>query len=130
MNLKAVIFDLDGTVLDNEAVYGKAFRKVLTEQGGRNLPSGNPQVSGIGIEANWKLLLSKYKLDSSLKIEELIDKTQKYYRELFSEVKVRPGFRELVQDLQSKEVKLALATSNTKDVTEEIISYFQLGEFF
>ena len=33
MKISAVIFDLDGTVLDNEDEYGAAFKKVLENLG-------------------------------------------------------------------------------------------------
>ena len=47
----AVLFDLDGTILENEDVYGKAFAAVFNKHKIPPLDSEYPHTPGIGMEA-------------------------------------------------------------------------------
>lgn len=120
MKISAVIFDLDGTILEDEDEYGHAFNKVLKSLG-IDSKTPTPQVRGIGVKGNWPILIKKYDIKTNKSLEELAHETQEAYLAEINEVTVRPGFTEFAQDLKDAGIQIALATSNTREVTEKII---------
>ncbi len=129
MKLSAVIFDLNGTVLEDEDEYGKAFNIVLKSLG---VETGvtHPHTAGIGVEANWPLLNEKYKLKTDKTPEELAKLTQDAYLSQISKVTIRTGFEDFVQSLKDDGIKIALATSNSWTVTDEILHTLNLTDVF
>jgi len=129
MKTAAVIFDLDGTVLDNEDEYGASFKAVLESLGGKDIPE-YPQVGGIGVKENWPVLLEKYSLKFDKPIEELAHRTQEEYLSRLSSVTLKPGFEDLIASLREKGIKTALATSNGWWVVEEVFDKLKLDAYF
>lgn len=129
MIISAVIFDLDGTVLDNEDEYGAAFRKVLRSLG-KHVDKKYPHTSGIGIKENWPLLLSKYHIKTKRTMEELARATQEAYLQMLSYVNVKKGFEEFVRGLKESGIKVALATSNAWWIVDEIKGELNLEGIF
>lgn len=127
--LKAVIFDLDGTIIDNTAVYDFAFSQVFK----RIFKKKNDKIShvgGIGLRQNWQIILSRYNLNPDYPIEKLEEETQDVYLKHLNKVKVRSGFRDLIKDLKGRGVKTALATGNDKKNTNKVIEYFSFEDYF
>ena len=129
MNLSAVIFDLDGTVLDNEDEYGLAFRKVLRRLG-KSVDKRRPHISGIGVKENWPILLDKYKIHTKKTFEELAQETQEVCRSLLDRVKITPGFEKFVTGLAESNIATALATSNSWWMVDEIDDIFGITKYF
>lgn len=129
MKISAVIFDLDGTVLDNEVEYGIAFKKVLRNLGKR-VEKKYPHIGGIGVKENWPLLLSKYCIKTNKSIEELTKKTQDYYLKMLDHVTYKKGFENFIRDLRDSGIATALATSNTWWIVDEVSRVFDIESHF
>jgi len=129
MKLSAIIFDLNGTVLDDEDIYGYAFNKVLRTLGVETRLT-RPHMGGIGVKENWVRFRAKYEFKTDKTDEELVDETQKAYLERISGVSVRPGFMGLLDFLEEKGIKTALATSNSWEVAAEVLRKLDLTESF
>lgn len=129
MRLKAVIFDLNGTVLADEGEYGKAFKKVLKSLG-VNTNEEYPHAGGIGVEENWPIFLKKYKIKTDKSIEELASETQRAYISELPKVALKKGFIELVEELKESGVKIALATSNTWLIVERVFENLEIEKYF
>ncbi|RLC30550.1 hypothetical protein DRH13_04175 [Candidatus Woesebacteria bacterium] len=129
MKLLAVIFDLDGTVLDNEDEYGIAFREVLSKLGEKT-DSEFPHIQGIGVEENWRRLIPKYKIKTKKSIEELSKETQKAYLKILSRVTLKEGVTDFVKDLKDSGIFVALATSNTWPTVEKVFGALDLEGIF
>jgi beta-phosphoglucomutase len=129
MKLSAVIFDLNGTILDDEDEYGKAFAEVLKSLGVEVAPDF-PHTRGIGVKANWPIFQAKYKFKTSKTFEQLALETQEAYLKQISNISVRPGFDELLETLKENGIHVALATSNTWEVADKILDIIGItGEF-
>ena len=129
MKLLAVIFDLDGTVLDNEDEYGIAFKKILSGLGiETNLDF--PHTQGIGVEENWKILIPKFKIKTKKSIEELSKETQEEYLKILPKVMLKVGAIDFINDLKDSGVFVALATSNTWPTVEKVFDYLDLEGVF
>ena|SRR3989344_3344275 len=129
MNIKAVIFDLDGTIVSDEDEYGEAFRRVLTSLGVK-INSKYPHVGGIGVEANWPILIKKYSIKSDRSIAELTGEIQKQYLKLLDRVTLKKGFLILIKRLREMDIKTAIATSNSRFILEEIFDRFGIEKYF
>jgi len=127
--LKAVIFDLDGTILEDEDEYGKAFNKVLKSLGVET-NTAFPHTRGIGVEENWSILIDKYKIKTSKSVEILAEETQEVYLQEINEVTVRPGFEDFVEGLKESGAKVALATSNSWEITDKVLDTVNLQDIF
>ena len=129
MKISAVIFDLNGTILEDEDEYGRAFNSVLKSLG-VDSKTEFPQTKGIGVKENWPLLIKKYNLKTTKPIELLAKETQDAYLKEMSSVTVRPGFIEFIESLKDSGAKVALATSNTWEMTESILAKVGVRELF
>ena len=125
----AVIFDLDGTVLDNEDEYGIAFKKVLSKLG-KETDSEFPHTQGIGVEENWRRLVPKYKIKTKKSIEKLSKETQETYLKILSRVTLKEGVRGFIKDLKDSGILVALATSNTWPTVEKVFDTLSLEGVF
>lgn len=129
MKLLAVIFDLDGTVLDNEDEYGIAFKETLLKLG-KKTDSDFPHTQGIGMEENWKILTPKYKIHTEKSTEELSKETQEAYLKMLPRVTLKEGVRNFIQDVKDSGIFVALATSSTWPVVEKVFDALDLEGVF
>lgn len=129
MRISGAIFDLDGTVLNDEIQYGRAFNHVLGTLGVKT-DEKYPQKGGIGLKDNWKYLLEKHKIKTSKSIEQLSYETQENFLKHLDTVTIKDGFEVLVDQLKAIGVLTALATSNDWHVVEKIFEKLRIEEYF
>jgi HAD superfamily hydrolase (TIGR01509 family) len=127
--LKAVIFDLDGTILINNEAYDVAFCEVLKRldvQVGEEFD----HTGGIGVKGNWRSLIEQYDLDPDLSLDDLEKQTQEVYVNNLDKIKMRDGFFDLVNDIHTSNIKTALATGNDLETTKKVIVHFGMESCF
>jgi len=123
---KAIIFDLDGTLIDNEGVYDRAFCAVLKK---RSISCEEVvHIPGIGVTENWQRMVKNIGIQE--RPEDLARETQEFYLEHLKEVKVRSGVREIMYYLKDRGIKKILATSNTGDVANIVVGTLGIGHHF
>lgn len=126
MVLKAVIFDLDGTLIDNEGVYDRAFCHVLKGVG-ISCEELN-HIPGIGVKENWVKM--KQNLGLVEDPQDLAAQTQEFYLQHLNEIKARDGLRELIHYLKSKGTRIILATSNTAQIGNNVLQAIGIDHHF
>ena len=129
MKIAAVIFDLNGTVLNDEGLYSVAFNSVLNSLG-VDTSKPIPHERGIGVRENWVQLIKNLNIVTDKSPEALTAETQKEYLKNINGTLVRPGLDEFIDDLKSSGVGVGLATSNTWEVTMEILDKTDLTDIF
>ncbi len=117
--ISAVIFDLDGTVLDNSQIWQSVFEQVAGEN---NLPIF-VHIPGIGVLNNWKKVIN----DQTL-AEKYSQETKKLYIQAMqdSEVAVREGLVELIEGIKEKGWVTALATGTEWHLVERQLEQLDL----
>ncbi len=126
----AVIFDLDGTILDNKHFHIKAWVKFLNNHG-VNITEKEFESKGFG--GSNKEYLS-YFLKREISDEDDIrlgEEKEKIYRQIYdSSFKPVNGFYDLVRELSTNNIKLALATMAPKSNVDFTLKRFDEKNIF
>jgi len=129
--MRAIIFDLDGTLIDLFEEHLKAFQNVIKNNFNLNFTREDLK-EYYGLPSNE--ILSRFFSKNNIKVTDykyLIDEKRKEFKKLVSErVNVLPGAIELLNSAKSKNIKLGLATGNDNTTTEIIIKSARLDKYF
>ncbi|SEQ80754.1 haloacid dehalogenase superfamily, subfamily IA, variant 3 with third motif having DD or ED/haloacid dehalogenase superfamily, subfamily IA, variant 1 with third motif having Dx(3-4)D or Dx(3-4)E [Lachnospiraceae bacterium NE2001] len=129
---KAVVFDMDGVILDSEKIY-RRFEYVAAEKYG--LPMDN-------IEEFCNRIAGGTKYTNKVVFQEFFNTDIDYmeYRDVVSAgveayaaehgYEVKPGIKELFEFLKEKDVKIALATSTDRDRATRFLEPHGLLPYF
>ena len=104
----AVAFDLDGTLIDTEAILIEAQRRTLMAFGIHALASDHPRTFGMGMEPGVGRLCEFYGLDYVRTLEVF---RSHWVHLSATELTPMPGARTLLTRLKSEGVRMALVTS-------------------
>ncbi|MGV8981328.1 HAD family hydrolase [Clostridium sp.] len=130
--LKAVIFDMDGVIIDSEPTHMKLENETYKKLGIEVTEEEHHSFVGATSNYMWEALKNKHKLNQTL--EELIEYDRnKYFKHLNSdecEIMLIDGVKELIQELHKNGVKLAIASSSPLDVIDAIAKKFNIQEYF
>lgn len=127
---KAVIFDLDGLLVDTEVTWHKVFQDVVGAYGHEmSLQEYVENYSGKTIVDNVQRMIQTYELP--ITYEEGVEKMisgEEYYLE--KGVDLKAGTKELFAFLKEYGYKIALGSSSTKERAISILSFHQLDTYF
>lgn len=131
MHTKGVIFDLDGTLLDTLEDLADAANAMLEAHGFPSHPTDAYRYFvGDGVQLLVQRALPENQRDEQTHMNCLTTMRREYQR--FLNVKSRPydGIRELLPELKSRNVKIAVLTNKPTGFAEQCIKeYFEDGVF-
>jgi len=125
--IKAVIFDIDGTLIDSNAAHAESFVRAF-KKFGKDVPFEELKcLIGMGADD----ILEKY-LEKD-EIEEFGEDLKEYRKKVFleeylPEIKVFPKVRELFERLKADKKQTALASSAGEDELKEYKKLLNLGD--
>mgnify|MGYP002128935251 CR=1 FL=1 len=127
MAIEAVIFDMNGIIIDDEHIHEGAFRETVKPFGiSLDHQSYHECCAGRTDQAGYESIATKYGLD--LPIEALLLEKSNQYLSLFPGMKkVYPGILECISRLSSDYI-LALTSSSTRTEVELITKEFNIQE--
>lgn len=128
--IKALIFDMDGVIIDSEPIHFESDRITMREYGIEISDDVLIRYVGVTNPAMWAELKELYNLDSS--IDELLEKQLKHKFDLFGTRKLKAidGICELVNLLKEKGIKIGLASSSPRVFIELILKNLEIIDFF
>ncbi|WP_422091867.1 HAD family hydrolase [Tenacibaculum ovolyticum] len=132
MALKAVLFDMDGVIVDTEPLHKKAYFLMFSKVGievSQELYNSYTGQSTIDI---CKDLVNKFKL--SLEATALVDYKRAFFKELFfsdkNDLQLLDGVLDLIQNYYENGVTLVLASSASMVTIDNVFNKFDLNKYF
>ncbi len=130
--LRAVIFDFNGVLVDDEPIHLEMFQKVLLDEG-LSLDPGEYYAHYLGMDDRGcfkAVYQNRGHVLSSASLEKLVQRKARYYRESIERrIVVFPGVRDLVPELSSR-LPLAIGSGALRSEIEMILASIRLRSFF
>jgi HAD superfamily hydrolase (TIGR01509 family) len=129
--IKAVIFDLDGLMIDSEPIQSKAYEQILEQYNKQPILNKLGVVHSVGIKErkNWEILKKKYDLEEDTEI--LMEKRSKVYLDLLKRnIKPMKGLKEVITLLKKNNIKLAVASSSVIKHIDVVLLGLEIKEQF
>jgi HAD superfamily hydrolase (TIGR01509 family) len=128
-NIKAAIFDLDGTLIDSMGIWGKIDIDFLKKRGLDTPLDLRDYIEHLSFIDTAKYFKDRFNLSET--IEEIMDEWNGMaYNEYSNTITLKPGAREYLECLKAKGIKLALATSNSHVLLEAVLKNNGVFEYF
>jgi HAD superfamily hydrolase (TIGR01509 family) len=129
-SVRAVICDLDGTLIDSERVFAEAARRLLAVRGKQLDPTFMASIQGTPGRDAMPRFLHQYELSESL--EELKLEYKRHFYESLAGTKppLLPGVVELLDRLDAHRVPRAIATSSRREYVDTVFAPYGLMERF
>jgi len=125
--IKAVIFDFDGTLMDNMQMHYESFSKAL--EGRKKLePRELFMLEGGHVFPIASRLLSDSNPDES-EINDIIERKSAIYRKLSEGLKMRKEAKTLINKLRRLNYRIGLATGSPREVVDQHLSPRELSLF-
>jgi HAD superfamily hydrolase (TIGR01509 family) len=127
--VEAVIFDMDGVIVDSEPLHERAFLDIFAELGhGESHGIHFPDYYGKSDRSVWRDFIARHGTPRSL--EELLDwKRRRFTTMLRDEQPIFDGLPDLLDQL-APQYRLAIASGSEHPVIDEVLSLKQLRRFF
>lgn len=128
-NIKGVIFDLDGTLVDSMGVWAKIDVDYLNKLGHEVPNNLKEEITHLGFKEVAKYFKKRFNIAD---LEEEIMKTwhDMAYIEYKENIKLKPGAREFLKQLKESNIKIGLATSNSYPLLEVSLKSNDIFDLF
>ncbi len=126
---RAVIFDMDGVLVDSEPAFFEAINQVLAEEGRSIEFEPYRRLLGTSVEVTWRELIEMLDLGGDLE-----DYLRRYDAVLLDRLRCPrpplPGVIELLEELDCRGVMIALATSSLRSWSDAVLESAGLQDRF
>lgn len=128
--MKAVIFDMDGVIIDSEPIHFETDMETMKYLGCNILKEELEKYVGTTNEYMFSDIKKNYNIQKS--VEDIINYRAKIIKNKIVQSDLEPieGIRELLSELQKKNIPAAIASSSPKDFINVVVSKFKLQEYF
>ncbi len=131
MSEKAVIFDMDGVLIDSEPAYLEMNKKLFSEFGIEMDDENYKALVGLPSLPMWKMLKKKYNLKND--VSDFMQMERRRMHEILdSDLITKPmdGIYYLLESLKERNIKLSVASSSAKENVNFVLSKLNLNKYF
>ncbi|MDF0535147.1 hexitol phosphatase HxpB [Shewanella sp. A32] len=128
--LNAVIFDMDGVLIDSEPVWQQAEFDILTAKGLPITKAEIAQTTGLRIDEvaeYWYQRFPSDDFDTAMVADYIIEQVIRYIRQ---DGKAMIGVNEALQACRTYQLKVGLATSSSSNIIDAVLEQLQIREYF
>lgn len=130
--IKAIVFDMDGLMIDSEPLNSKAVSEVIKEYGKVPISKENGLVHTAGLKGDkqWEELRVVHNIEERIQV--LREKRRKAYLEIIktTSIQTMPGLMDLLRLLKKKNIPLALASNTGRKHIQFILDKLKLFHYF
>lgn len=131
MSLKAVLFDMDGVIVDTEPLHRKAYFKTFNQLGIEVSEELYTSFTGASTKRVCETLISQFNLSQTF--EEIAAIKRAHFKDYFyhdEEFDLILGVRKLIQHYYENGITLILASSATMTTINMVFEKFELEKYF
>lgn len=131
MPLKAVLFDMDGVIVDTEPLHRKAYFKTFNDLGINVSEDLYTSFTGASTKRVCDTLMDTFNLKQTF--EEIAEIKRNYFKDYFyhdEDFDLIPGVKELILHYYDHGIKLILASSATMTTINMVFEKFDLEKYF
>jgi len=129
LNIKGVIFDLDGVILDSMTMWGDVAMEYLISQGATPRPDLRKKLRPLNTVEEAQYYIDEYGID--LPLEEVIAGRNNSIFGFFSnEVKLKTGVMQVLEALKKRGIKMCIATATERNLVEPALELHGIKDYF
>jgi len=123
--LSAVIFDVDGTLIDSNAAHAETWARALSEHGLASTPARIRPLVGMGSD---KLLPLVGLEEGSPQARAIVQRKKELFAQQLPRLQPTPGARALVAHLRDQQKEIVIATSAGDDEMDALLQQAGVGD--
>jgi HAD superfamily hydrolase (TIGR01509 family) len=127
----AVIFDMDGVIVDSEHVYQEIERQMYDDLGIPVSPEEHRQFIGAAEKTMWKYMKDKYQMEAETDM--LVEEERTRFMSRLDQpgsIPLMPGLRELLEALADEGIPALVASSSSREIIEKVLRVNDIGHLF
>ncbi len=125
--MKAIIFDMDGVIIDSEPLHCKLEREILKELGGKITEKEHNAFIGTTDYHMWSTLKKKFNIEKS--IDEIIQIKKERFIKNIHMLNLVDNVEEFMEKLHKERYPMGLASSNNRKIVDLIVNRFKLDKY-
>lgn len=131
MNNKAVIYDMDGLLLDTEPLWGQSMLKIAQRNGVNIRSDFFKYTTGLRINEVTSFWKEKFGWTSGISSDDMAnDIVDDIINLSIQQGSVMPGIIESLELFKNNNYKLAVATSSPKRMMDQLLKHFGIYDYF
>ena len=129
-NIKGILFDMDGTVLDSEGLFDESQLLLLKEYSINASICDLEEFKGMSYKDFYPLFMKKFNIDSDIDTIRLKLRTY-LHQSMKNNLKFIDGFEHFYNSfIKDNELKVGLVTNTTRLTYEKIRTYINIDDYF
>lgn len=127
--MQAIIFDMDGTMVDNMMIHHQAWQEILIENGVHlSIEEVKARIHGVNVELLQREFGDQFTLDQRISISA---EKERRYRAIFKDqMALLPGLELLLDELIRAEIPLAIGTAAPPENVNFVLDNLSIRDYF